>query len=80
MIAASGIIRTITAFARVLVSSSESGHLTKKEAVCFVNGQMGVCRVCWYHFASNLDDQKVTFVCSMFIVRARKFEVFEKVV
>ena len=42
MLATSGIIRRMAASANVLVSSSDSGHLTKKEVVCFVNGQMGV--------------------------------------
>jgi hypothetical protein len=80
MLAASGIIRRTTASAKVLASSSDSGHLTKKEVVCFVNGQMGVCWEERLHVVSNHDNQKVILVSSMFIIRARKLEVSKKVV
>ena len=51
MLATSDIIMKMTASANVLVSSRDSGHLTKKEVVCFANDQMGVFRVWRYHVA-----------------------------
>jgi hypothetical protein len=79
MLATSGIIRRTTASAKVLVSSSDSGHMIKKEVVCFVNGLMGVCREERLHVVSNRDYQQVILVSSMFIM-GLKLEVAKRVV
>ena len=79
MLATSDIIMKMTASANVLVSSSDSGHLTKKEVVCFVNDQMGVSRVWRYHVASNHDCQPLNLLCSIFIIRGLKLAVAVKV-
>ena len=80
MLATSGIIRRTTASAKELVSSSDSEYLTKKEVVCFVNGQMGVSREERLHVVSNREYQKMILVCSMFIIRGLKLEVAKRVV
>jgi hypothetical protein len=80
MLATSGIIRRTTASAKVLVSSSDSEHMIKKEAVCFVNSRMGVSREERLHVVSNRDYQQVILVCSMFIIRGLKLEVAKRVV
>ena len=80
MLATSGIIRRTTASAKVLVSSSDSGHMIKKKVVCFVNGRMGVSREERLHVVSNRDYQKVILVCSMYIIMGLKLEVAKRVV
>ena len=79
MLATSCIIRRSTASTKVLASSSDSGHMIKKEVVCFLNGQMGVCREERLHVVSNRDYQKVILVFSMFIM-GLKLEVAKRVV